>query len=147
MIKIINVIINEDSLKMTSLESITGDIYFAVGDEYFPEPDWLDFPVVILTWWCQEILALTTYSEKCKFLFMDGPLLARGTKKGNDIIELEFVQERLNGDEKLFTATCSIKQFKKSLLRASKKLLRAIEEKKWDTPDVQELKRVTSLMS
>ncbi len=57
-------------------DNITGVIYLQVGDVHFPEPDWNDFPVIILRWWLKELLRLwhgeLKSGESIECLFMDG---------------------------------------------------------------------------
>ena len=54
--------------------SIVGPIEVEVLGEFFPGAGWHDFPVVIVSWWIDELTSLDAAGRnKCRLLFMDGP--------------------------------------------------------------------------
>ena len=148
MIQYVDIRVNEQSLKL-SRRKITGEICFVIEDQFFPEENWNDFVVVILTWWlqCLKKLMLSADGSLCDFSFMDGPLLVRVKKIDNDIINLEFMREKLNGDEIQLTARCSVNQLRKSLIGAAKKTIKIIEAKMWDSEETKKLRKFLNSMS
>lgn len=90
----INIVINELSIEMSNRNSITGEIYFQMGDSFFPELNWNDFIVVILTWWNESIQLLEASDIRSSqdFNFMDGPFYVQAVKKDSLHISLNFTQ-------------------------------------------------------
>src|SRR5512143_2687887 len=55
-------------------DSVTGVIYVELDSGAFPEISWSDFPVIILTWWAEELRDLETPARReVQWQFMDGP--------------------------------------------------------------------------
>lgn len=107
---------------------------------YFPEQDWSDFVVIILSWWiksCKGII-ISEIGRTYEFDFMDGSPIVFAKKISSDKAELSFYEN--NSSKVLFKAECTIKQLKDSLLSTSKKVVRAIEREKWQDDDSEELK-------
>ncbi len=65
--------IDLSDLKRTHAGSIIGRIWFASGDDAFPEARWSDFVVVLLGWWIGELLRLRQGRTQAELVFMDGP--------------------------------------------------------------------------
>jgi len=148
LIQYVDIRVNEQSFEL-SRSKITSEICFIIEDQFFPEKNWNDFVVVILTWWLHSLkkLMLSVDRSPCDFSFMDGPLLVRGKKIDNDIINLEFVREKLNGDEIQLTARCSVNQLRKSLIGAARKTVKIIEAKMWDTEETRKLRRLLNSLN
>ena len=68
----------EDAFQLMTSGALTAGIWMRCGSELFPDEDWNDFPVSILTWWLREVSDLesgTTEESEC--CFMDGPFSFR----------------------------------------------------------------------
>lgn len=75
----INIIFNSESVVEERSGKITGEIYFVIDGQCFPEKGWNDFPTIILSWWIQEFLRFKRNKEKnFEFLFMDGSFSLKG---------------------------------------------------------------------
>ena len=148
MIQNVEVKVNEKSLEISSTKAITGEICFNIENQFFPESVWNDFVVVILAWWIEALLDLIKLNSSAlrEFDFMDGPYLVRGKKIEDDIINLDFVKKR-GGEKTLFSARCSIKQFKNSLLLASRRVIEIIEREKWDSQETKLLRDLTNRLN
>jgi hypothetical protein len=49
-------------------------LYLDFGDRAFPDPQWTDFVVVVLTWWVNALTALLRgTSQRQEVMFMEGP--------------------------------------------------------------------------
>lgn len=146
MFQSIEIKVNEESLAIGSniSKSITGEIYFDIGGKIFPELRWNDFVVIILTWWIQSLskLMISDIGTTCEFQFMDGPFVVRGMKAEDNIVDLEFVQQKFKNEKKFFKVRCSIEQFKNSLMFTSRKVIKLIKKKKWDTKEIRELSSI-----
>ncbi|EFV75034.1 MULTISPECIES: hypothetical protein [Cytobacillus] len=139
-----------DTLSMDDYNLITGEIYFSVDNQYFPDEKWDDFIVVILAWWHKAILNLN-YSRRNgivqKFEFMDGPLFIRGTKISEDILEMEFINEKIDYEHILFTCQTSIIKFKKNLIKSTRQLLKELKNRNWQSDDIEELEKMCKILS
>ncbi|MCH1625329.1 hypothetical protein [Fredinandcohnia quinoae] len=141
--------IDLDTLSINNRNVITGEIYFSFNGEYFPERGWNDFIVVILTWWHTALINLKNSRQNGivqEFDFMDGPLLVRGFKISDDIIELRFIRKTIGSEHIFFTCQTSINSFKKTLLKRTKQLLTDIKGRNWKSGDIEELEKLWKIL-
>lgn len=135
------IVIDVDLDSLVNKTNITGNICFTIDyHRYFPEQDWSDFVVIILSWWinsCKGII-ISEIGRTYYFDFMDGSPIVLAKKISTDKAELSFYED--NSSEVHFKAVCSIKQLRDSLISASKKVVRAIDREKWSYEDSEELK-------
>ncbi|MCL2012424.1 MAG: hypothetical protein FWG75_06535 [Cystobacterineae bacterium] len=75
----LSLVINPDSFEISESETgkstqIFAEIYFQMGDEFFPEEAWNDFVAIVLNWWIDNALnMLNNNSKNSRSDFMDGP--------------------------------------------------------------------------
>jgi hypothetical protein len=61
--------------------NVTGVIYVELASGPFPERNWSDFPVIVLSWWAEALRDLETSARhEVKWRFMDGPFSLTLTK-------------------------------------------------------------------
>ncbi|MNO88464.1 hypothetical protein D3C76_799140 [compost metagenome] len=137
----VSVIIEESTLEISNRKSITGEVYFQFGDTFFPDCNWNDFIVVILTWWNKSIKLLETSSVGASqdFIFMDGPFYVHGVKKDSSHITLSFIRRNKADLEVIASLDTEIDSLKKSIAKASRKVLKELNAKNWVTDDVEDL--------
>ncbi len=130
--------IQEQSISISPQNVITGKICFVADKICFPDKDWNDFPIVILTWWLKAI----TNIDKGQFelQFMDGPFSVRGTILAEDILILEFVQ-RSEKDIMMFSGNGSLQVLKDSIMMAAKQLIDIASNRHWESTDLVELRQ------
>ncbi|TQR39153.1 hypothetical protein [Brevibacillus brevis] len=140
----VSVVIDESTLEVSSRKTITGEVYFQFGDSVFPDSNWNDFVVVILTWWNKSIKILETSSVGTSqdFNFMDGPFYVRGVKENSAEISLHFTRRNKEGLEVIASVGTEIDSLKKSIVNASRKVMKEINTNNWLTDEVEELKRL-----
>lgn len=146
----VEISISLDTLSINNRNFITGEIYFSYNDQYFPEKGWNDFIVVILTWWHKAIINLISSRQNGivqEFEFMDGPLLVKGNKLSDDIVELQFIKEKKDSEHIFYTCRTSINKFKNTLLHNTKKLLEDIKKRNWHSDDIEELEKMWIILS
>lgn len=68
-----NLIVDLPSLRQSSAGQITGGIHWALDSGPFPDSEWDDFVVVVLTWWSEAVLRLRRGDRSVTLDFMDGP--------------------------------------------------------------------------
>lgn len=98
--KMINIKIQPDLFVQYKNGNILSKIYLEIENVYFPEKEWVDFSVIIMTWWIDEILKIEdNYGEIHEFFFMDGLFkftLSKDTDKwimllyNDDIVVAEY---------------------------------------------------------
>lgn len=139
----VSVVIEEYTLELSKQKSITGGIYFQIGDTFFPDCHWNDFIVVILTWWNKSIKLLETLSVGTSqtFDFMDGPFYVQGVKKDSSHITLHFIKRNQVGLKVIASLDTEIISLKKSITKASKKVIKEVDAKQWITDDIEELRK------
>ena len=143
MLKNIEIIVDTESLSMyEKSKNIIGEIYIKLEDIYFPQFKWTDFVIVILGWWLEAILKISTSRKNMssKLMFMDGPVYMRAIKVNEDIIEIELIER----DVVQSRLECSINQLMNSLLMAAKKVISEIENRNWASRDIDSLKSILS---
>jgi len=133
-----NVEIKVDLESLNKSINITGIIYFEIDFyRYYPDENWSDFVVIILSWWIKSMkaLILSKIGRTYEFNFMDGSPVVLAKKISNEDIELTCYDEGI--------LICNIKQLRDSLLSTSKKVLREIDRKKWESDEIEELQSLT----
>lgn len=59
---------------LVAQRSLVSPICVRLGEDYFPEKDWTDFSIIVLSWWLEQVQALRQGLAKDATLrFMDGP--------------------------------------------------------------------------
>jgi hypothetical protein len=77
-----------------------------------------------------------------QFDFMDGTPVIVGRKVDPSRIELSFEFDK-EKRELEFTAICKLEELRKSVLTASKKVLRTVERNNWSSEEITELRDLT----
>jgi len=135
--------IEVDLETLENRQNVTGDIYFVIDyHRYFPEEGWSDFVVIVLTWWIKSIkgLIVSDFGRTYEFDFMDGTPIVLAKKLDSENLELRFCIDEEAKRREIFTAICSIKDVRDSILSVSKKVIRSFERKNWKSEDIDELK-------
>jgi len=140
--EVAEVILDTNSIEFNQKSgSILGKVYFCIGNEFFPDKDWSDFVVVVLGWWVEEISKIEVGKTKTFTLnFMDGPFFATGYLLGDNLVKIEFVKERLCGNDINHIAICDIKQLMMCILNAANDLVLELEKRALDNNDIARLK-------
>ena len=85
----IKIFLNREGMYMNSSNLIKGEIYFKIGDAYFPEKHWTDFVSVILAWWGREVVAAIDNKVNMELQFMDGSYKIRCRKMNDNRYEMD----------------------------------------------------------
>ncbi len=137
----IGVVVKEDSLCQTGLGSIIGEIHFALGRSPFPELDWTDFPVVVLSWWLDSVASLIDGdSSGIDLRFMDGPFLLEAIPIADGLVRLNCIHD---ASKRQIVASFETKptEFCSVLLNAARSVERACMERGWQSDDTLALSR------
>lgn len=139
----VSIEVDLDSLEHT--HQIVGNIYFIIDyHRFFPDEGWSDFVVIILSWWIQSLKGLIISSAGSSYIFdfMDGTPMVLGKKIDSNQIEMSFCNDN-DRREIEFIAICRLDELKDALLSVSKKVLRALDRKKWNSSEIDELRDLT----
>lgn len=131
----IELIVVPDSFRRT--KSITGEIYFQIGDFFFPEEGWNDFVAIILSWWLH---AIRNSKNDFELLFMDGPLKIKAEKTKENEIFLVF----MHGEACVFRTDCLKDDLEKQLVKAARKTLQKVSQEKWKADEIDALREIVS---
>jgi hypothetical protein len=133
------IVVDPHSFYMSATGSITGIVWVSNGAVDFPGKAWSDFPVVILSWWCDQTNELTGVGSSAKFLFMDGPFEIQMISEGASSLRVQFI-ERDNSSERLGVFTTSIENWNDALRAAIATTLAECERRGWSTSDTERLR-------
>jgi hypothetical protein len=139
-----DILIEVDIDTLENRTNITGNIYFMIDyHRYFPDQDWSDFVLIILSWWIKSCkgLIVSGVGRTYEFDFMDGTPTVFAKKINESQVELLFCEGKLQNNS--FSGVFAIRQLRDSLLSASKKVIRAIDRKHWSCTEIDELKDLT----
>ncbi|MTH52278.1 hypothetical protein GKZ89_02585 [Bacillus mangrovi] len=141
-----DILIEVDTDTLENRTNITGNIYFMIDyHRYFPDQDWSDFILIILSWWiksCKGII-VSEVGRTYEFDFMDGTPIVLAKKMNERQVELLFFEDGLQKGKVHFSGVFSIQQIRDSLLSVSQKVIRAIDRKQWSSVEIDELKVLT----
>jgi hypothetical protein len=136
------VAVSPERLDRSDMGGITGIVAVRLGDMWFPEQTWSDFPVIILAWWLRECAALATGGNG-RFRFMDGPFQFNAHNLGNGRAELETEEERSVSARPVVQLTVPVAHIRASVVRAAQQIGGACVRRKWNDPDVEQLRVLT----
>ena len=132
------VIVDIDSLVFNS--NVTGIIFLEDSGVCFPDNEWNDFAVVVLTWWINSVKELEKKEGKeLELRFMDGPYYANIKVGANDQASVRFIQKG-KSQEVIYESTIDVWKFIKSLSRSANAVLRKCADIGYLTPDIKELR-------
>lgn len=139
----IDIVVNANTLEMSKTSgNIVGEIYFNIDGKVFPDRNWSDFVVIILTWWIEAVSKVNTKNEldSFKLTFMDGPIFIKGYVHNGCDTELEFTREGMSKNKIIFTTVCDINKLKISIIKAAKHTIEQVDKNGWDNDDIKKLK-------
>ncbi|MCP4256384.1 MAG: hypothetical protein GY774_02525 [Planctomycetes bacterium] len=123
--KTINIRLKRETIEVRRSDGMTtGEIWFEIGEDAFPEESWNDFVVIILSWWIESLNNfIIGVMKEIEFSFMDGPFTIVGSQNPDGLIYLKAVEERLKGEECRITFISDVATLKSILLNAVDQLI------------------------
>ncbi|MGI9278998.1 MAG: hypothetical protein ACR2PX_05125 [Endozoicomonas sp.] len=124
---------------------ITGIIFFKLGSFQFPEQDWDDFIVTIMSWWLRALIDLKTgVSKKEELLFMEGAFSVTLEKRNASMCCLRFMKGDIRALKNIDLYPLS--DLADSFLTAAQQIYLACLDRQWKSDDVDLLeKRIDQL--
>lgn len=104
-----------------------GRIWVELDGAAFPDDEWIDFPVVIVGWWLQNIrtLILGNVSE-CRCRFMDGPYYFEVSKHSEEELLIILVHDSSTGRAEVGKTLITHKEMSSELVSAGESLSRLL---------------------
>jgi len=132
------VVVDTYRLQGASHWNVTGPLAVRLGDAWFPEREWNDFPVIVLGWWVSQLPDLAQGIDR-EFAFMDGPF------RFSVIFEAggaRIVLEDLRADPPRVVSEAAIPAdvVAGAIAAAAKEVVKACEGRGWTSCDIDELR-------
>lgn len=136
--------VDASKLQQGSRGKITGQLHATIDGEPFPEAQWNDFPVVVLTWWLDAISQLLKEEVRSADLrFMDGPFLLRVSHQRRGLFRVEAIR----GAKILRTTDVIARAFANSIINAGLSVRQACADQGWSSDDLTALGEQLSCVS
>ena len=138
-----NVGVNTESLSRSGRGQISGIVYAEIGGIPFPERQWSDLIVVVLSFWLESLGTLAAGSSRSTSLrFMDGPFRLDVHQNG-ERVHLSAIDSR-QGDTLVHEMDAELKALYTATEAAAVQVLRACSEKGWWSPDIDRLVQLSN---
>jgi hypothetical protein len=145
----IDLIINPDSIRVSKSKvstQIFSEIYFQIGNIFFPEKKWDDFTVIILSWWLKEACKIKKNNiAKAHFSFMDGSFYFE-VHFVSETCNIEFIEDRYDKKEVIYSGKIEYLHLFNLLKKNANLLIRNIPSEAENLKDVIELKKKLKLI-
>lgn len=140
--------IDAELLERSAYGNIVGPIWIELEGSAFPQANWTDFPLSLLTEWTS--LALELESDRpadwLRFDFLDGNYAFLMRSRAIRVWQVRLLTG--SNDHCLRDASISEDAFVESLLKASNLLIHSIRRRSWTHPECEVLvRRVQELAS
>jgi hypothetical protein len=136
------VVADVSSLERTASGSLLCKVFFEMGDTAFPERDWYDFAVVLLSAWIKAALALKGgHVDETKLSFMDGPFCVELTADREGLWKVAMVTRGVDADEVNPMGYADPNILLRSMAAAAEGMVTACEARGWDSIDLENLRR------
>lgn len=135
----VRVIVDAKTMKTTSGHCVTGLLCFRLGDTFFPDEKYRDFPVQVLNLWLGRLLAiLFQVDTTVMFRFLDDPPVLWGRVLGGGRIALQgLYSERAIRRTDCFVVR--IADLAQALLTAADQVVQAARVHNWEPDDTESL--------
>ena len=125
-----------ETLSRSSSGAITGRLSVTIGGTDFPEKEWVDFIVIVLGWWIDEVISiLEEHSDESICEFMDGSFEFKIQSEGKKYLHISFV-DMIDDETRYSDVTVSKEIVIRSLLLASNAVIKECRNKKWTDNDI-----------
>ena len=115
-------------------------LYILVDNWPFPSDSWLDFPVIVLSWWLEGCLEMYKVDEPIENSFMNGPFEFTSLKDGESV-RLTFTKRTLAGAIELRPPVrILLDEYRNELVRTTQELLDALDKYSASGQDVDNLR-------
>jgi hypothetical protein len=128
------VAVDPEHLSGAPYKDVTGLLAVRLGQVWFPERSWSDFPVIVLGWWLGEAARLSEDVDG-EFRFMDGPFGFRA-RKGPGGVRVTLEDMRGPSPSSVLEATVPQHMFCSAIQEASAVIFEACRNRGWESCDL-----------
>lgn len=130
--------VESESLKRSPKGTIAGIICCQRGEHSFPQRQWYDLPMAVLSWWLQTTVSLVDGKERTvEMSFMDGPYYVRVFSKSRKLWDAELVEDRLTRVVQQFEFAPA--PYIRSVLTCADSLLDRCSAEGWSSRDIDSI--------
>lgn len=123
--------ISPETLSRATSGAITGRLSVTIDGLDYPEKEWSDFIVIVLSWWIDEILSiLKQESDNAICEFMDGSYEFAIDRIDQRDWKISFV-EKIKSGKRQANITINSSMVTDSLLKTSRRVLQACKANHW----------------
>jgi hypothetical protein len=121
---------------------VWAEITLQVDGEYFPDPEWTDFIVVVLGWWCGALVEILRGAQgPIDVHFMEGPYLAELRQLSGQSLRLTLVEDAVTR-RVVREDDVDLAPLVQSVLSAADQILTECEQREWWSADETNLAAV-----
>jgi hypothetical protein len=132
--------IDVESLTRSASGTVHGKLLLQIEEVSFPHPEWTDFVVVVLGWWCDAACRLYGGArEPIEVRFMEGPYLAELRSAPAQRWQVNLIEDGLLGRRVHHRSDVDAAPLMQSLLVASEEILEACKTRGWWSADADNL--------
>jgi hypothetical protein len=122
--------------------TIGGKVCFQMGSLFFPDLEWVDFPVQLLTSWLGGELSLVEGRQaEVTNEFLDGPFRAILSVSSPSEWVVTLVEDCLHGWRQIARDAFDPMQFLRTLLASSEAILKTCAENGWTSQHIDALRK------
>jgi hypothetical protein len=108
-------------------KAVLVDLHLTIGDQAFPSAPFLDFPIVVLSWWLESLVDLSSGAKSVHHSFMNGPFEFVAENEGV-VLCIVCRQRTLTGVRNVFPAQrVLLTAYATALTNAARVLLDALD--------------------
>lgn len=108
--------------------NVTGEVFFKIQEDYFPENNWNDFIITIIGNWVYAYLEFLKNNSKFEFNFMDGPFMLTGILRNNNSVEINYVKRNYSQNIIIYTEIVKKSEIGLLLIKACRKTLKIMSK-------------------
>jgi hypothetical protein len=132
-------VVESDPLGRSAAGLVFGKVYLLVNGTAFPDPDWTDFALVVLGWWCRAACQLLDgEAGRVQVRFMEGPFAVELQVGPSGIWHVALVEstrtKRLHGSADIDAAGLV-----RSVVDGAQRVLMECRRRNWWSADADEL--------
>ncbi len=121
-----------------------GELYFAVGEGFFPSEHWYDCAWLDLKTWLPRLISFgSNHTDSCELSFLDGPYVLRLIRREDGSICADFLRNQKRIDS---AQNVNLPALLKSALSCCRKYDRFLHENGKDTQFQGEIKTLITLL-
>ncbi|QIQ21442.1 hypothetical protein [Zophobihabitans entericus] len=126
----------DDRIRVSERGIITGQLFISVGQKFFPNDNWDDFILSVLSMWITSAVNLLNKTNQEEFLFMDGSFSFILDKVDKKFCRIKGIYYGIEEKEVIFEDEVLFHDVLKEIVQAQEALFVHIKNYNWNIQDV-----------